>query len=207
VKNYSRLVKSYSRQARGYDRRWLHYNRETLRATLETIPWGHLARILDVSCGTGLLEEAVRRLHPDTKVVGIDISPAMLEEARRKLAGAERVMLVNGAAEVLPFAAGSFDAVICANSLHYYREPMQALSEFHRVVHADGWVVVVDWCHDYLSCKIFGLVLPVVDRAYYRMYGMEQCREMLTQAGFQVEFARRFKIDWLWGLMAQRAHA
>lgn len=207
MKQYHGLLRSYSRQARKYDRAWAHYNQKTLRATLEAMPWDGLTRILDVSCGTGLLEEAARSLHPETQIIGVDICAAMLAEARKKLMGGDRVVLINAAAEALPFAEGSFDAVVSANSFHFYRSPSQALREFHRVLRPGGWLVVVDWCDDYLACKFCDRVLRILDPAHFRTYGMKQCQTLLTEAGFRIELGRRFKIDWLWGLMAHRAQA
>lgn len=204
---YDPVVKSYAWQAPRYDRLWSHYNQATLRATMEVIPWERLGRVLDVGCGTGLLEEAAGRHHPETHLVGIDISPAMLEQARRKLAATVPVVFVNAAAEALPFASGSFDAVVCANSFHYFRQPMRVMDEFRRVLRPGGWLVLTDWCDDYLACKICDWVLRVVDRAHFRMYGMKQCEELLTARRFQVDLSRRFKIGWLWGLMTHRARA
>ncbi len=49
------------------------------------------------------------------------------------------------------------------------------------------------------------------DKARFRVYGihqcysMKQCEQMLTQSGFQIESARRFKVNWLWGVMTYRA--
>jgi hypothetical protein len=65
--------------------------------------------------------------------------------------------------------------------------------------------VLTDWCDDYLACKILDRILRVVDRAHFRTYGLKQCEDLLTELGFQIEMARRFKIDWLWGLMTLQA--
>lgn len=207
---YAALLKSYGRQASHYDRYWRHYNEATLAATLAAIPpWrgGKPARLLDVGCGTGLLEEALRKLYPGAQMVGVDISWAMLRQARRKgrVPGAETWM--NAAAEELPFASRSFDGLVCASSFHYFREPGQVLEEFRRVLIPSGWLVLTDWCDDYLACKICDRFLRVVDRTHFRMYGWKQCEEMLTPAGFGIEVTRKFKISWLWGLMLFRARA
>lgn len=207
MKDYNAVVKSYAWQAPRYDRLWKHYNQATLRVTVEAVPWESLGFALDVGCGTGLLEEVAQRLHPETRLIGVDISPAMLAQARRKLAGVGQAGWVQALAEELPFADGSFDAVVCANSFHYLRRPLRALEEFRRVLRPGGWLVITDWCDDYLACKICDWVLRVLDRAHFRMYGMNQCIELLTRSQFQLDLSQRFKIDWLWGLMTHRARA
>ena len=79
---------------------------DALRRTLETLP---PARTLDVACGTGFL---TRHLSGD--VVGLDQSAAMLEEARRQVAGAT---FVRGDALSLPFEDAAFERVFTA---HFY---------------------------------------------------------------------------------------
>ena len=213
---YSLLKDKYSRQASSYDRRWNRtYGQATLQATVDAIPWNDLQRVLDVGCGTGgLLEVAGHgRLHPEIRVVGVDVSLPMLQQAHKKLNGTRHAVWSNAVAEHLPFPGQCFDAVVCANSFHYYRRPLRVLEEFRRVLRPGGCLVLTDWCNDYLACKVSRWSLRLRDRASFRRYGLQQCygvdqcREMLTRTGFQVESARRFKVNWLWGVMTCKARA
>src|SRR5438046_126606 len=65
--------------------------------------------ILDAGCGIGLLG----RLYPSLGIVGLDASMPLLEQARGYR------LLVEGSTEALPFADGSFDAVLSLNTLHH----------------------------------------------------------------------------------------
>jgi ubiquinone/menaquinone biosynthesis C-methylase UbiE len=81
-------------------------------------------RVLDLGTGTGVVALAVAERYPDAEVLGIDVSPAMIEEARRKLpsALAERVRFEIGDASALPCEAGSFELVTLMNMFPFFDE-------------------------------------------------------------------------------------
>src|ERR1700684_3901732 len=74
-------------------------------------------RVLDVATGTGMVAAELSSW-ARCSVVGIDQSPQMLTRARARFAGAE-VELVEGQAESLPFADGSFDGLTFTYLLRY----------------------------------------------------------------------------------------
>ena len=91
--------------------------------------------MLDVATGTGAVaRELVRQ--KGCRVVGVDQSPGMLAEARRRLNG--RVELVEASAESLPFADGEFDALTFTYLLRYVADPAATLRELSRVVKPGG---------------------------------------------------------------------
>src|SRR5688572_5521057 len=73
------------------------------------------ARVLDVACGTGIVARLIaQRIGAQGRVVGLDLSPAMLAVARRAAASAGlSVEWHEGSAEALPFADSTFDLVFC----------------------------------------------------------------------------------------------
>ena len=207
MKPYGSLIRSYGKAAGNYDHRWRRYNQGSLEVTFNAVAWNQVGSLLDVGCGTGLFEVMVRRHYADIRLTGVDVSQAMLQQGRKKMSGASQTNWANALAEALQFPAHSFDAVVCANSFHYIRQPDRALEEFRRVLRPGGCLVITDWCDDYLACKICDLVLRLFDPAHFRMYGTQECAERLDRAGFRIETSERFKIDWLWGLMTYRARA
>jgi ubiquinone/menaquinone biosynthesis C-methylase UbiE len=88
---------------------------------------------LDVGCGTGELLAKLARRYPAARLVGVDISAAMLEQARGKAYGAARVELVEGSVYTLPFADGQFELVTNTISSHFYRDFPAAARELARV--------------------------------------------------------------------------
>jgi SAM-dependent methyltransferase len=91
-------------------------------------------RVLDLGTGTGDAAVAMARLWPEAEVVGADVSPAMVEEARRKLppelASAVRFEVADAAK--LPYADGAFDVVALANMIPFF-------DELARIVRDGGW--------------------------------------------------------------------
>ena len=82
------------------------------------VPGGAM-RVLDAGCGSGnYLYEFAGRAHLGLRLLGLDISPDMLEHARRKTTGF-RVGLACADLERLPLAAGAFDAVYMVHALHH----------------------------------------------------------------------------------------
>jgi ubiquinone/menaquinone biosynthesis C-methylase UbiE len=95
------------------------------------------ARVLDVGCGTGRLVAALS--DRGAKTTGIDPSPEMLAVARRKR---PESTFVEGRAEHLPFASGSFDRVVYALVVHLL-DRAAAFAEAHRVLAGGGTIAVV----------------------------------------------------------------
>jgi SAM-dependent methyltransferase len=102
------------------------------------------AVLLDVACGAAhVCEEVAPRVR---QVVGIDLTPALLQLGARRLAdaGVANVLLQEGNATALPFVDGSFDGVCCRSSLHHFADPAAAVDEMVRVCRPSGRVVLHD---------------------------------------------------------------
>jgi ubiquinone/menaquinone biosynthesis C-methylase UbiE len=188
----------YDRLAPHYDVRWNRYIRATLALALEPLDLAGGERMVDIACGTGELERALLARWPRLRLAGVDLSQNMLRQAADKQLAVD---WLRADATQLPFADQSFDAAVCANAFHYFRLPECSLVELRRVLRPGGRFVLVDWCDDYLSCKLCSLWLRWIDPAFYRTYSLFRCRKMLEGSGFVVETAFRRRIDWLWGLM------
>ncbi len=125
----------------GQDPRWR-------RALVATLGASRTERVLDVATGTGLVaQELVRRY--GCSVVGIDQSPEMLAAARARLERdallADRISLIAGEAERLPFGDGEVHHLTFTYLLRYVEDPAAALCELARVVRPGGRIASLEF--------------------------------------------------------------
>ncbi|HUV73005.1 MAG TPA: methyltransferase domain-containing protein [Anaerolineae bacterium] len=101
--------------------------------------------VLDVATGGGAAAlMAAKLVGPGARVVGVDLSESMIALARQRAAqvGVHNVEFAPMDAEHLQFPADSFDVVLCALGLMLFPQPVNALSEMHRVLKAGGTAVL-----------------------------------------------------------------
>jgi len=101
-------------------------------------------RAVDLACGSGTL---ALRFAPHVRwVCGLDLTPAILERARRSAAqeGFRNLDFSLGDAHALPFADGSLDIAVTSYSLHHMPDAARVIGEMARVVRRGGRVGVLD---------------------------------------------------------------
>lgn len=147
--------------------------------------------VVDVGCGTGFLTQHVAKLTQNSgKIVGVDLSPSMLQVARDSLAKLgllESVEFRVGDAENLPLDDSFADAVVGNMVLHHCPRPKRAISEMTRVLREGGRLAIADlekhnerWLQDEMADRWLGFELA-------------KARKWLEDAGLEdvkVELAR-----------------
>ncbi len=131
----------FSRQAARYARSDSHAADRDLDLLVDRLEVRPGDRILDIATGTGFTAFALAAR--GARVVGLDLTSAMLDQARR-LSAAPGIAWVAGDAEALPFADGAFDAVTVRRAPHHFPHLRQALVEMRRVARPGGRVGIVD---------------------------------------------------------------
>ncbi len=89
---------------------------------------------LDLGTGTGGAAVIVARRFPDAEVHGVDLAPAMVEEARRKAPPDARLTFELADAARLPYADGTFDLVTAANMIPFFDEVARVVAPRGHVV-------------------------------------------------------------------------
>lgn len=139
-------------------------------------------RVLDVATGTGMVAEALVR-SSGCSVIALDQSEQMLERARHRVATSpllsDRVTLVSGEAEHLPFADGEFDALTFTYLLRYVADPALTLRELARVVKPGGRIASLE----------FGVPPRPLIRLLWRLYtwaGLPLLGRLVSQDWYEV---------------------
>ena len=65
--------------------------------------------------------------------------------------------------------------------------------------------MIMDWCKDYIFCRLFDIVLRLIKPAFQRCYTQREFHRLLASAQFDIQSARRVRIDAVWGLMIATA--
>ena len=149
-----RDVAAFGERAQGYDEGrlgQLHHQIADRTADLALTCVPAPRRILDVGCGTGyLLGRLAARAPQAEALAGIDAAPAMIRVAT-DAATDDRLRLVVGTAERLPWPAATFDLVVSTTSFDHWADQRAGLAECARVLAPGGYLVLAD---------LFSVLLP-----------------------------------------------
>jgi ubiquinone/menaquinone biosynthesis C-methylase UbiE len=144
--------------------------------------------ILDVPCGGAI---ALRELRDTQKVryVGVDVSPTMLERARRRVRPQHRstVEIIEADIERMPFDDNEFDLCICFNGLHCVPDPQAAVREIARCLKPGGRLIGEFATRGQLRRADAYMALLRATGTFGRAGTPSQARQWFAEAGLLVE--------------------
>ncbi len=162
-------------------------------------------KVLDVSCGTGLVTfPAAEIIQPGGSVLGTDLSDGMIEKARSQLNKQEvdNVTFQQMDAGEMDLPDNSFDVVICSLGLMYFPYPAKkAIKEMFRVLTPGGRALALVW-GERQYCAWAG-IFPIVDRRvqsdvcplFFQLGTGDAILQNFKVAGFEEVHADRFAYD------------
>ena len=103
--------------------------------------------ILDIATGTGDLAIAMAKA-TDAKITGFDLSAGMLEVGKRKIAEEnlqDRIEMIQGDAEKMPFADDSFDVITVAFGVRNFENLKKGLDDIYRVLKPGGKLIILEF--------------------------------------------------------------
>ena len=161
---------------------------------LSRIEIGHGMRVLDLACGTGVVTRRVAELvGADGSIVGIDLSPPMLEVARKigVPAGGAPVDWKEASALDLPLPDADVDVVVCQQGLQFFPDRPQAVGEMMRVLRPGGRVAVSVWRsleHHVVPSSLNEAALELLGfplSAPFSLGDADELRQLFVDAGFE----------------------
>lgn len=160
-----RVRRIWDRQASSFDRRMGFWERSLFQGDREWACAQVIGDVLEVAVGTG---RNLEHYPSEVRVVGIDLSPEMLQRARARAQtlGLEAA-LQQGDAHRLCFDDETFDTVLCTFSLCSIPEPRLAVREMTRVLRPGGRLVLVE--HTASPNALVYVVQWLVHQVTYRL--------------------------------------
>jgi len=156
--------------------------------------------ILDIGSGPGYLPIEIARKAPDLRIVGIDLSKALIRIARENAAQAnlsDRVQFIKGDGNRLGFKDNSFDMVISTGSLHAWKNPIRVINECHRVLKAEreAWILDPARVITPAAEKMMEGTVGLIERLAFRWgsltskvtrpYSRAEIEQIITRSAFQ----------------------
>ena len=152
----------------GVDRCWRERAIDIVSATHRN------PRVLDVATGTGDLAIAAMKLDP-VHITGIDISEKMLESGREKVKKrglSDKIDLIKGDSESIPFSDGSFDVAMVAFGVRNFSDRLKGLAEMNRILNRGGMAMILEFSRPerfpfrQMYFFYFRVLLPVIGRFF-----------------------------------------
>ncbi len=186
--------KQFTAAADAYVTSFVHRGGPDLDALLALAGDVRGARVLDV--GTGVGATALAFAERGARVVGLDLTPAMLENARAQAAerGLANLETRLGDAAELPFGDAAFDLVSCRVCAHHFGRARRAVAEMARVLRPGGQLLVVDSVspEDPAQDTFLNAVELLRDPSHVRNYRISEWLGWLREEGLDAEHVRTF---------------
>jgi ubiquinone/menaquinone biosynthesis C-methylase UbiE len=191
----SRILDQFTRQAVPFAEARAIRNQEALDRIVQMAEAGPEDTSLDVACGPGLLACAFARVV--RHAVGIDLTPAMLEQARKTQAEQRLHNLTwhQGDVYSLPFPDAHFSIASSRFAFHHLEDPLAALQEMCRVVKPGGRVVVADMAPAPEKAAALNAEERLRDPSHVRAMPMTELIGLFAQAGLSEPRVSTYRLE------------
>jgi ubiquinone/menaquinone biosynthesis C-methylase UbiE len=191
----ARIQDQFSRQALPFAAMPAHSNAEGFELLARAAELTPSDDVLDVACGPGLvactLGSRVRSMR------GLDVVPAMLEQARTRAAaeGLGNVSFDLGDCTRLPYADGAFSKLITRYSFHHLLDPEATLREMVRVCRPGGVVVVCDVAPAFEKLDAYNRLEKIRDPSHTAALSPEQLARLFAAVGLTPSAPRQYRLE------------
>lgn len=185
---YERGIASNLFQKAWHNRKW---------RLIERILNNSYKNILDVGCASGWLTARLVKIFPKAKVIGLDVSSLMIDYGKKIY---PEIEFVCADAHQLPFPDGSFDLIVCTETLEHVVNPLNVLSEIKRCLSSNGEAIISMDSGTLLFKIVWALWKKVKGRvwndAHLHKFNKKKLENLIKKAGFKIED----ELDSHWGM-------
>lgn len=189
------IIRQFTLQAVPFARLPAHSNLEALRLYSEMSQVSAEDIVLDVACGPGLV--ACEFAASARKVTGIDITPAMIEQAKnlQKERRLTNLTWQVGNVTLLPYGNASFSLVFTRFSFHHFIDPLAVLREMMRVCRPGGRVMVVDVALPPDKVEAYNRMERLRDPSHTRALTIDEFGDMGRKVGLRIVRTGHHKVE------------
>jgi ubiquinone/menaquinone biosynthesis C-methylase UbiE len=191
----SRILDQFTRQAVPFSQSPSVSNQKALEFIVSCAEAGPDDTVLEVACGPGLL--ACAFAHVARHVTGIDLTPAMLELARKAQQEQElsNMKWDQGDVTRLPYPDASFSIVSSRFAFHHFEDPLRVLKEKKRVCKPGGRVVVADMTPAPEKADALNAEERLRDPSHVRAMPGKELRELFSKAGLPEPKVDNYRVE------------
>lgn len=179
----SRIIDQFSRQAIPFTQILGHF--DAMQVLIEMSGVTRNDFVLDVACGPGMVACEFAKLA--AQVTGIDITPAMIEQAQKRQLEQNlgNIFWQTGTATPLPFADNSYTLVLTRYSYHHLLAPAEALAEMIRVCKPGGRIMVADVAIEASKSAAYDQLEILRDPSHTHALTKEEFSSLFLNSGLQ----------------------
>ncbi|TYQ28911.1 methyltransferase domain-containing protein [Pseudanabaena sp. UWO311] len=189
------IIDQFTRQAIPFTQLYAHSNQESLDLLVEMAGVSDRDTVLDVACGSGIVACAFAKVAD--RVTGIDITPAMLEQASVLAAqkGLKNLSWQQGDIEKLPFPDESFSIVMSRYAFHHFLQPDVVMSEMMRVCRRGGRVLVADVALPQEKVEAYDRLEKLRDPSHTHALTLEEFSQLVANYNLQNVSWKFYKVE------------
>jgi ubiquinone/menaquinone biosynthesis C-methylase UbiE len=189
------IVQQFTRWAKPFAALPVHSEADGMARTLAAAGIQPGVEVLDVACGPGIVACAMAQ--QGARVHGVDLTPAMIEQARERQRD-RRIEYVDwqvADARQLPFADRTFDIVVTRYSFHHMPDPAAVLREMRRVCRPGGRVVVIDATPSAATQAAYDRMELLRDPSHATALTLDQLRNIGREVELSEQYADGYRLE------------